>query len=210
MTELFHQAIGLLRDPGAIIAWGGYPALGTIIFLETGLLAFFLPGDSLLVVAGFYAAKGNLNIFILNALLGPLAILGDACAYQIGRRLGASVYSRPSSRFFRPDHLLAANAFYARHGGKAIVLARFAPLVRTFMPVVAGVAGMAYRQFAAYNIVGGIGWVSSMTLTGYFLGTRFPFLIEHMEIVIVCVIALSLLPGTIEIVRARLRRPEAH
>jgi membrane-associated protein len=197
--------IDLIRNPGEIIAWGGYPALALIVFLETGALIFFLPGDSLLVMAGLYAAKGDLDILALNALLIPMAIAGDATSYWIGRRTGPHLFNRPRSRFFNPDHVRAAHEFYERHGGAAIILARFMPLVRTFVPVVAGVAQMSYRRFATFNVVGGAAWVGSMTLTGYVLGTRFPLLVQHLEKVIVTVIFLSFLPGLVEWIRVRRR-----
>ncbi len=197
--------IDLIRNPGELITWGGYPGLALIIFLETGALVFFLPGDSLLVMAGLYAAKGDLSILGLNALLIPMAIAGDATSYWIGRRTGPHLFNRPRSRFFNPAHVQAAHEFYERHGGKAIILARFMPLVRTFVPVVAGVAGMTYRHFATFNVVGGVAWVGSMTLTGYVLGTRFPLLVQHIEKVIVVVIVLSILPGLVEWLRVRRR-----
>jgi len=195
--------IDLIRNPGEIIAWGGYPALALIVFLETGALVFFLPGDSLLVMAGLYAAKGDLDILFLNALLIPMAVAGDATSYWIGRRAGPHLFNRPRSRFFNPDHVRAAHDFYERHGGKAIILARFMPLVRTFVPVVAGVAGMSYRRFVTFNVVGGAAWVGSMTLTGYVLGTRFPLLVQHIEKVIITVVVLSFLPGLFEWLRVR-------
>jgi membrane-associated protein len=194
--------IDLIRNPGALITWGGYPILALIVFLETGALVFFLPGDSLLVMAGLYAAKGDLDIWALNALLIPMAVAGDAVSYWIGSRSGPHLFNKPRSRFFNPDYVRAAHEFYERHGGKAIILARFMPLVRTFVPVVAGIAGMTYRRFATFNVVGGAAWVTSMTLTGYVLGTRFPLLVEHIEKVILVVIVLSLLPGLIESWRA--------
>lgn len=201
--------IDLIRNPGELITWGGYPGLALIIFLETGALVFFLPGDSLLVMAGLYAAKGDLSIVGLNALLIPMAIAGDATSYWIGRRTGPHLFNRPRSRFFNPAHVQAAHDFYERHGGKAIILARFMPLVRTFVPVVAGVAGMTYRHFATYNVVGAVAWVGSMTLTGYVLGTRFPLLVQHIEKVIVVVIVLSILPGVVEWLRIRARAARA-
>lgn len=201
--------IDLIRNPGELITWGGYPGLALIIFLETGALVFFLPGDSLLVMAGLYAAKGDLSIVGLNALLIPMAIAGDATSYWIGRRTGPHLFNRPRSRFFNPAHVQAAHDFYERHGGKAIVLARFMPLVRTFVPVVAGVAGMTYRHFATYNVVGAVAWVGSMTLTGYVLGTRFPLLVQHIEKVILVVIVLSILPGVVEWLRIRARAARA-
>ncbi|RYF02673.1 MAG: DedA family protein, partial [Deltaproteobacteria bacterium] len=180
-----------------------------VIFLETGALVFFLPGDSLLIVAGFYAAKGDLSILTLNLLLGPLAVLGDACSYLIGKSMGPRLFERPQARLLKPQHLQAAQSFYQRHGGQAIILARFVPVVRTFVPVIAGVARMGYRRFALFNVVGGLSWVGSMTLVGYFLAARFPLLTHHLEKVIVVVLALSLLPGVIEYLKARAaaRRP---
>ena len=201
--EFINWLIQILRDPGELITWGGYPGLALVIFLETGAMVFFLPGDSLLVVAGFYAAKGDLNIATLNVLLGPLAVLGDACSYFIGRRMGPHLFNRPKSRFFNPQYLHEAHKFYEKHGGKAIIIARFVPIVRTFVPVVAGIGEMGYKRFAAFNVIGGLSWVASMTLIGYFLGVQFPELLKHVEKVIVGVVLVSLLPGLIEYVKAR-------
>jgi membrane-associated protein len=198
--------IDLLRDPGPHIATLGYPGLAAIVFLETGAMVFFLPGDSLLVVAGLYAAKGDLSILLLNLLLGPAAILGDAMSYWIGRKTGPLLFSRPESRFFKPKHVKAAHEFYERHGGSAIVLARFIPIVRTFVPIVAGVAGMGYRRFAMFNVLGGIGWVLSMTLLGYLLGRQIPDLGHHVEKVIVVVVLLSFVPAFVAAWRARRKR----
>jgi membrane-associated protein len=206
ILDLFRWLIGLIRDPGALIQWGGYPGLAIIVFLETGALVFFLPGDSLLVMAGLYAAQGSLDIVFLNLLLIPCAIIGDACSYYIGAKTGPHLFNRPRSRFFRPEHLHAAHRFYEKHGGKAIILARFMPLVRTFVPVVAGMAQMTYRKFAAYNVIGGAAWVLSMTVIGYVLGVRFPILVRHIEKVIIVVVFLSILPGIIEYVRHRRRK----
>jgi membrane-associated protein len=208
-VELIGWIIPLIRDPGELIRWGGYPALALIVFLETGALVFFLPGDSLLVMAGVYAAKGDLSILALNLLLIPMAIAGDATSYTIGRRSGPMLFNRPRSRFFRPEHVLLAKAFYEKHGGKAIILARFMPLVRTFVPVVAGVAQMRYRRFAEFNVIGGAAWVLSMTLLGYGLGNSIPNLDRHIEKVIVVVVLLSVTPGLVEVLRARRRRTAA-
>ena len=195
--------LDLIRNPGEIIAWGGYPALAAIVFLETGAMVFFLPGDSLLLMAGLYAAQGDLNIWVLNGLLIPMAIAGDATSYWIGTRTGPHLFNRPRSRFFRPEHIQAAHAFYERHGGKAIIIARFMPLVRTFVPVVAGIGGMSYRRFAAFNVLGATAWVASMTLIGYVLGSQFPLLVQHIEKVIIVVVLLSILPGVFEWWKAR-------
>ncbi len=208
-VELIRWFVELIRDPGELIRWGGYPALALIVFLETGALVFFLPGDSLLVMAGVYAANGNLSIWALNLLLVPLAVLGDATSYTIGARTGPHIFNRPRSRLFRPEHVRAAHEFYERHGGKAIILARFMPLVRTFVPVVAGVAKMRYRDFAAYNVVGATAWVLSMTLIGFGLGNTIPNLQHHIEKVVIAVILLSLVPGVVEYARARRRAARA-
>jgi membrane-associated protein len=203
MTELLQRLLHFIREPGELIAWGGYPGLALVIFLETGALIFFLPGDSLLVTAGLYAAKGDLSFWALNLLLIPMAILGDATSYYIGKKSGPHVFNRPNSRLFNPRHMERAQQFYAKHGGKAIILARFMPLVRTFVPVVAGAAKMPYRRFAAFNIVGGASWILSMTLIGYLLGNVIPNIDKHIEKVIVVVVLLSISPGIVEYVRAK-------
>lgn len=200
MLDLFHKLIGFIRDPGPILD-AGYPALFLVIFAETGALVFFLPGDSLLVTAGLYASAGKLSLLLLNALLIPAAIIGDAVSYTFGARAGPALFNRPESRFFKPQHLKAAHDFYERHGGKAIIIARFMPLVRTFVPVVAGVAKMPYRRFATFNIVGGVAWVLSMTLTGFLLGNLVPDIGKHIEKVIILVVFVSILPGIVAYLR---------
>lgn len=207
--QAIEWLINLIRNPGEIIAWGGYPALALIVFLETGALVFFLPGDSLLVMAGLYAAQGSLNVVYLNLLLIPMAIIGDATSYYIGQKTGPAIFNKPKSRWFNPEYIHKANDFYEKHGGKAIIIARFMPLVRTFVPVVAGVAGMGYKKFATYNVVGGVLWVSSMTLLGYFLGVQFPWVIQHIEKVIILIVFLSILPGIIEVVKHKLKKTPA-
>ncbi len=209
MIDLFHKLIDLIRNPGEIIAWG-YPGLAAVIFLETGALVFFLPGDSLLVTAGLYAGTDKgLSILMLNALLIPMAILGDATSYIIGKSLGPALFSKPESRFFKPKHILAAQAFYEKHGGKAIIIARFMPIVRTFVPVVAGAAKMPYRRFATFNVIGGAAWVFSMSMLGYVLGSQFPEVGKHIEKVIIVIVFLSILPGIIQWWRSRSQGPAA-
>ncbi|MFO0681494.1 MAG: VTT domain-containing protein [Sandaracinus sp.] len=207
MDWSIHGLLGLLRDPGPIIVWGGLPALAVIIFLETGALVPFLPGDSLLVVAGLYAGQGSLSILMLNVVLPMCAILGDATSYAIGRALGPRLFTRPKSRFFNPEHLKAAHAFYEKHGGKAIIIARFMPIVRTFVPVVAGAAQMPYARFATFNVVGGFAWVLSMTIIGYYLG-GFDIVRMHLEKLIIAVVVISVLPGVIAWWRNRGKRDE--
>jgi membrane-associated protein len=204
LMELIQQLIQFIRDP-AYLAELGYPVLALIIFLETGAMIFFLPGDSLLVTAGLYAANGKLDLLLLNLILIPCAIAGDALSYYIGAKTGPMLFNRPRSRFFRPEHVAAAHGFYERHGGKAIIIARFMPVMRTFVPVVAGVAGMRYRDFATYNIAGGALWVSSMTVLGYFVGLT-P-LGKHIEAIIIGVVFLSILPGIIAWIKSRQQKP---
>jgi membrane-associated protein len=202
--ELIEQFFSTVYDVPALIRWGGLIGLIAIVYAETGLLVgFFLPGDSLLVTAGLFAANGELDIVVLNLSLMAAAIAGDATGYWIGSRAGAALYRRDDSLLFRKKHLLYTRDFYERHGGKTIVIARFVPILRTFAPVVAGIGQMGYRRFATYNIVGGTLWVASMTLAGYFLGRAIPNLEEHLHIVVAIVIGLSLLPLAIAFLRSR-------
>ncbi len=191
--ELIKTLLSYL-NPDKLIPIAGYPGLTAIIFLETGALVFFLPGDSLLFMAGMYAGRGDLNILALMALLVPAAILGDAVSYTIGARMGPALFNRPESRFFKPQHMKTAHDFYERHGGKAIILARFMPVVRTFVPVVAGIAKMPYARFASFNVVGGAAWVLSMTIGGYFLG-QFEMVKKHIELIVVGIVILSVMPA---------------
>ena len=191
-----------LRDPGPVIEWGGLPIIALVIFLETGALVFMLPGDSLLVVAGLYASRDVLSLAGLLTVLPICAVVGDATSYWIGHRTGPRIFTRPKSRFFNPAHVMAARDFYERHGGKAIIIARFMPLVRTFVPIVAGVAGMPYRRFAIYNVTGAVAWIWSMCLLGYFLG-GYEWVSRHLEKVIILVVFVSILPGIIGWLRSR-------
>ncbi|HTU25967.1 MAG TPA: VTT domain-containing protein [Pirellulales bacterium] len=182
-------------------AWVGYAVLGAIIFSETGLLVgFFLPGDSLLFAAGFLASKDVFNIFVLDAVLIAAAIVGDAVNYYVGLQMGTYVFEKGRLRFIKHSHLMAAKAFYERHGGKAIVLARFAPFVRTFTPFVAGIARMGYRRFAIYNIVGGAAWVLSMSLAGYWLG-QIPWVQRNFEMVVIAIVIVSVMPLCVSALR---------
>ncbi len=190
VTEFFHK-LGNLED---LIKWGGLTVLIIIVFAETGLLVgFFLPGDSLLITAGLIAAQGYLDIYVLNVSLIIAAIVGDQVGYLFGRKTGPRIFKREKSRFFAKDHLVKANQFYERYGGKAIIYARFVPFARTFAPIVAGVGMMNYKKFVTFNILGGLLWVLSMTLAGYFFG-NIPFVKKNFEYVIIGVILLSLLP----------------
>lgn len=190
-----------------LIRWGGYALLAGIVFTETGLLiGCFLPGDSLLITAGLVAATGALNVWYLNGLLIVAAVVGDSVGYAIGARLGPRLFTRPKSLLFNPRHVERTRAFYARHGAKTIVIARFVPIIRTFAPVVAGVGQMQYRRFLVYNVAGGVGWVTSMTWAGYLLGQTVPNISSHLHLVVGAVIVLSVIPIAIEILRERRRR----
>jgi membrane-associated protein len=190
-----------------LVRWGGYVALVAIVFAETGLLiGFFLPGDSLLITAGLLAATGALNIWYVNGLVIAAAVIGDSVGYAIGARLGPRLFTREKSLLFNPRHVARTRTFYARHGAKTIVIARFVPMIRTFAPVVAGVAQMEYRTFIVYNVAGGVGWVTSMTWAGYLLGQAVPNISVHILIVVGFVILLSLVPIAIEFLKERRRR----
>lgn len=199
--ETLHKLKEFL-DPTYLIQLFGYPGLTAIVFLETGAMVFFLPGDSLLFMAGLFAGNGDLNLFLLWLLLIPAAVIGDATSYIIGAKMGPALFNKPESRFFKPAHMKAAHDFYEKHGGKAIIMARFMPIVRTFVPVVAGIGKMPYRRFASFNIIGGLAWVISMTVAGYFLG-QFEFVKKRIELIVIGIIFLSVLPGIIAWLRAR-------
>ena len=187
-----------------LVASGGYVALVIIIFAETGLLVgFFLPGDSLLITAGLAAATGALDIGTLNALLIPAAIIGDAVGYAFGRRSGNRIMQKPSSRFVKRKHLEKSKEFYDRHGPRTIIIARFVPVIRTFAPVIAGMSGMVYKKFVVYNVVGGVLWIGSLTLVGYWLGQAIPDIGRYFHWIIGIVIALSLVPPLLEWLKSR-------
>jgi membrane-associated protein len=198
--ELLSELFAKLRDLPALVQWAGYVGLTAIIFVETGLLlGFFLPGDSLLVTAGLLASQSDfgLNVWLLGVILSVAAIVGDTVGYSIGKSTGPRIFTREDSLLFNKKHLLRAQAFYEKHGGKTIILARFMPIVRTFAPVVAGVGQMRYKSFLAYNVIGGLAWVWSMLMVGYVLGRTVPGVAKHIEKVILVVIFLSILPGII-------------
>ncbi len=228
IIDILYQIKDYL-NPKILIDWmllklGIYVYFGLffIIFAETGLaVGFFLPGDSLLVVAGLFAAAGKLNLWIMWVSLFIAAVVGDAVGYYSGKKIGPAIFNRPKSRFFNPAHLNKAHSFYEKHGGKTIIIARFVPIVRTFAPIVAGAAEMSYKQFLTYNIFGGFFWVTSMLLAGYFLGGLVEqfvrnvfgvenFLLEdHIDKVVIVVVLLSILPIVFEYLKARREKKQA-
>ncbi len=205
ITHFFHALFSPdgLRE---LIRAGGAPLICAIVFVETGFfVGFFLPGDSLLVTAGILSAGG---VIPLKWLLLPVmlcAIVGDQIGYWIGRSAGAALYRREDSFFFRRSHLQRAHDFYKKYGGRAVILARFVPIVRTFCPPVAGAAKMPYSGYLAFDIFGGIFWVGTMILSSYFLGRLVPNIAQRIHYVIAIVIFLSILPAIISILRARQR-----
>ena len=200
--ELFQKA---LNQPG--VFWAALAAVNIIVFTETGLLVgFLLPGDSLLVVLGIVAQLSGWDLWPFMLTLCASAIAGDTVGYWIGNKAGPAIFSRPSSRFFKQEYLLRAKAFYEKHGGKTIILARFVPIVRTFVPVVAGAAKMNYRTFLSYNVIGGISWIVIMLLIGFYLipianppmqallGNPDFTWAKHIDKVVIVVVLLSVLP----------------
>jgi membrane-associated protein len=180
-----------------------YALLFLIIFLETGLVVTpILPGDSLLFAAGSFAGIGALSLWPLFFLLTAAAILGDTVNYAIGARLGPRVFHYPRSRFFNPEHLKKTHEFYEKYGGKTIIIARFSPIIRTFAPFVAGIGKMTYARFLAYNVTGGILWVSVCVFSGYFFG-NLPFVKKNFSLVILAIVVISVLPAAVEFLRHR-------
>jgi membrane-associated protein len=200
LWDLVHR----IYDVEALVRIGGLMALIAIVFVETGLfVGFFLPGDSLLVTAGLFAARGDLGLWSIFLFVSLAAIVGDTVGYTIGARTGPKIFTRENSLLFHKKHLITTKEFYDRYGGVTIIIARFMPIVRTFAPLVAGVGGMEYRRFVFYNVAGGVGWVVSMTSLGYFLGKAVPGIDQHIHVVIAVVIFLSLLPAIIKFAREK-------
>ncbi len=201
LKEILHQ----IYDVKSLVMWAGYIGLVAIVYAETGLLVgFFLPGDSLLVTAGLFAATGELNIFYLNLLLIPAAILGNITGYFIGKKAGPRLFNRDQSLLFRKDYIIKTKVFYEKHGASTMIITRFMPILRTFSPIVAGIGGMDYGKFMLYNVIGAVAWILSMTLTGFYLARLIPGVDKHIEKVIIVVVFLSLLPGIIKYLKHKL------
>jgi membrane-associated protein len=181
----------------------GYLLLAGIVFAETGLLVgLFLPGDSLLFTVGVVAGAGRLDIVQICGLLAVASILGDQSGYFLGYRTGPSIFSRKDSRLFKQEYVTRTKQFYEKHGGKTLIYAKFVPIVRTFAPFMAGVGRMQYARFASFNVVGGLGWVLSMTLAGYTLG-GIPIIRKHFEKVVIGIVVVSVLPLILTYFRSR-------
>lgn len=191
-----------MPDLVTLIKTAGYLGLFGIVFAESGLLiGFFLPGDSLLFTAGFLASQGFFSVWILAVICFLGAVFGDSFGYAFGRRVGPKIFTREDSLFFNKAHLERARMFYEKHGGKAVVLARFMPIIRTFAPILAGVGEMKYSHFLFYNIFGGFFWAVGLTFIGYYLGSVIPGIDKYLLPIIALIIFLSILPSLIHILR---------
>lgn len=204
MLDSLKHLLTQLYDVKGLIEWGGTLLVCVIVFVETGMfVGFFLPGDSLLVTAGVFAGAGQLHLSTLLSFVGLCAIAGDQLGYYIGWRSGPSLFRREDSRFFKKQHLQRAHDFFERHGTKAIILARFVPIIRTFCPPVAGAARMPYRTYLLFDIFGGFLWVWGMVLLGYTLGKTVPNIDKRIHYVIAAVIVGSLIPAAIQAWKSR-------
>ena len=198
------SSLGL--DPEKLLRSFGTLGLFAIIFAESGLLVgFFLPGDSLLFAAGLFAARGSLNIVVISIGCAIAAVVGDQVGYSFGHKVGPSLFRRPDSRLFKQEYLAKAEEFFEHYGAKAIILARFVPIVRTFVPIVAGAGSMHYRTFLRNNIIGGVLWAVLFVQLGYWLGKRYPWMVNKIDVLALVIIAFSLIPIGIEFLRHRRR-----
>ena len=180
-----------------------YVLLFLIIFAETGLVVFpFLPGDSMLFIAGTVVAAGGLNVHVLVVILAGAAILGDSVNYAVGHLIGPRVFERPDSRWLKQSHLRRTQKFYDKYGGLTIIIGRFVPIIRTFAPFLAGVAGMSYARFLPYNVVGGIAWISALVYAGYLFG-NIPWVRDNLAFIVLAFVVASLIPATVTFVKER-------
>ena len=206
--ENTFEFVKTLLNPQSIIHYGGLALLLFIIFAETGLFfGFFLPGDSLLFVAGLMCGSPifDVNIVTLNLTVITAGILGNFVGYYFGKKTGPMLFKRDDSLLFKKKHVNAAKDFYDRYGGMALILGRFIPIIRTFVPIMAGVVTIDFKKFVIYNVVGSIAWVSSMTLSGYFLGKIFPSLQENLEYIVITIILVSMIPVVLTYLKERKR-----
>jgi membrane-associated protein len=206
LTTLFYSLLALDQTLASIASQYGswlYALLFAIIFAETGLVIFpFLPGDSILFIAGTVVAAAGLNVHLLAALLVAAAILGDSLNYAIGRYIGPKVFQRPDSRWFRQEHLRRTQAFYDKYGGVTIIIGRFVPIIRTFAPFLAGVAEMPYRRFLSFNVIGAVLWITSLTYAGYWFG-NIPWVKENLTYIVIGIVVVSLIPAITTFVQER-------
>jgi len=206
LTTLFYSLLALDQTVAQFATQYGhwvYALLFLIIFAETGLVVFpFLPGDSILFIAGTVAATASLDVHLLVVVLIAAAILGDTINYTVGHYIGPRVFDRPDSRWFRQEHLRRTQDFYDRYGGVTIIIGRFVPIIRTFAPFLAGVAGMTYRRFLSYNVIGAVAWISSLVYAGYLFG-NIPWVKQNLTLIVLAIVAVSLIPAVATFVKER-------
>lgn len=214
MIDALLDFLHTLTDPERLIhlistvltGWLGYGLLFGVIFAETGLLTgFFLPGDSLLFTVGVVVGAGKLNLLVIVLTLIAAALIGDTTGYFLGRHTGEMIFNRPDSRFFKKEYVLRTQAFYTKYGGRTMIYAKFVPIVRTFAPFMAGVGKMSYFRFLSYDVFGAVGWITSMTVLGYYLGSV-PLIRRHFEKAIIAIVLLSLIPVLREAWAARKKK----
>ena len=209
ITTLIYSLLALDQTLAQLAAEYGpwlYALLFVVIFAETGLVVFpFLPGDSILFIAGTVVAVSGLHIHILVAVLIIAAILGDSVNYAVGHYVGPRVFHEPDSRWFKREYLLRTQAFYDKYGGITIIIGRFVPIIRTFAPFLAGVAGMTYARFLSYNVVGAIAWISSLVYAGYLFG-NIPWVKDNLSFIVVAIVVVSLIPAVTTFIKERRER----
>jgi membrane-associated protein len=209
LTTIFYSLFALDQTVAQLAIQHGhwlYLVLFVIIFAETGLVVFpFLPGDSILFIAGTVIATADLNVHLLVVTLIAAAILGDTVNYSIGHYIGPRAFDRPDSRWFKQEHLRRTQAFYDRYGGITIIIGRFVPIIRTFAPFLAGVAGMTYGRFLSYNVVGAVAWIASLVYAGYLFG-NIPWVKQNLTLIVVAIVAVSLIPAATTFYRERRSR----
>jgi len=211
-TTLLYSLLALDQTIAGLAGQYGpwlYGILFLVIFAETGLVVFpFLPGDSLLFIAGTVVAAASLNVHVLVLVLAAAAILGDSVNYGIGRYIGPKAFSRPDSRWFRQDHLRRTQAFYDKYGGVTIIIGRFVPIIRTFAPFLAGVAQMSYARFLSYNVIGGFMWIASLVYAGYLFG-NIPWVKDNLSFIVIGIVVVSLIPVATTFFKERRERGKA-
>jgi membrane-associated protein len=209
LTTLFYSLLALDQTLVTVAAQYGpwiYALLFFVIFAETGLVVFpFLPGDSILFIAGTIVATAGLSVHLLVALLIVAAILGDSVNYAVGHYIGPRIYDKPDSRWFKQAHLQKTQAFYDKFGGVTIIIGRFIPIIRTFAPFLAGVAGMTYRRFLSYNVVGGVLWIGLLVYAGYLFG-NIPWVKQNLSLIVIGIVIVSLIPAVTTFISERRRR----
>jgi membrane-associated protein len=209
LTTLFYSLLALDQTLATVASEYGpwiYALLFFVIFAETGLVVFpFLPGDSILFIAGTIVATAGLNVHLLVVLLIVAAILGDSVNYAVGHYIGPKIYDKPDSRWFKQAHLQKTQAFYDKFGGVTIIIGRFIPIIRTFAPFLAGVAGMTYRRFLSYNVIGGVMWIGLLVYAGYLFG-NIPWVKQNLSLIVIGIVIVSLIPAVSTFISERRRR----